>query len=109
MQEEVTHPGIKIADRLIASATQLTYLIEECAQMKRPVKHLEKIVQALKMAAMFELQTEKAACEKALSEQQKDKMIKVKEVKDFVEKVVSHRGIDNNWTENYFENLRKVL
>ncbi len=109
MEQEVKYPGIKIADRLIASATQLTYLIEECAEMKRPVKHLEKIVQALKAAAMFELQTEKAACEKALAEQQTNTVTKVKALKGMVEKAVMGKGIDNSWTETYFDNLRKVL
>lgn len=109
MEEAVSYPGIKIADRLIASATQLTYLIEECVEMKRPVKHLEKIVQALKMAALFELQAEKVACEKTLLEQQLSQKEKVQRVKNLVEKALTYKGIDTNWAESYFENLRKVL
>jgi len=109
MEEAITYPGIKIADRLIASATQLTYLIEECAEMKRPVKHLEKIVQALKMAALVELQAEKVACEKALAEQHQSTVNKVRELKDKVKGAVTYKGIDTNWTETYFDNLRKVL
>ena len=109
MEEEVKYPGIKIADRLIASATQLTYLIEECAEMKRPVKHLEKIVQALKAAALFELQAEKAACERALSEKRENKVTKIKEIQELVNKGITYKGIDNDWVEGYFENLKKFL
>lgn len=54
-----SHDNIYCADRLVAMAADIASTIMVQNMKKRPVKHLEKVLNALKDAAKFELETEK--------------------------------------------------
>ena len=111
MEDEVKYPGIKIANQLVSTATQLTYLIEECSGLKRPTKHLEKIVQAMKAAALFELQFDKVEHDKKEAEETGEMLAKVNELRGLLSGALAKndRNIERSWNKEYFDNLQKVL
>lgn len=104
---ETTYPGIKIADKLIALAASLTYLMDECERLKRPKKHLEKVLRQLKQAALFELENEKTAIEKRISEANQKKFEKISSIEKKLAEIIMNKNLDQNWSMKYFEDLRR--
>ena len=104
---EVAFPGIKVADRLIAMMTTLTYLVERCQALERPTKHIEKAIKALKQATLKELTAEKVAAEKAWMMEKDKELKKLDGFKDAIRKaVLNHRG--EKWIDGYFEEAKKA-
>jgi len=100
--------GIKIADRLIAMTGPLVSMIKACSEVERPTKHMERVLKALKTAAMWELQQEKAVAAKKIEEMKRNNLKKV----DALEKEVKARTNvieDPAWIEGYFKELTKAL
>jgi phage head maturation protease len=108
MEEEVKYPGIKIADRLIAMATSLAYLSEECTNMKRPVKGIEKAITSLKAAAMEALTMEKAIMEDQMAKEKTGKMGGLTDVKVKLQKISDSKVIEP-WSQRYFETMTKLI
>lgn len=102
-----TYLGIKTADKLIAMAASLTLLLNECDHMRRPKKHVEKALSALKNAALFELESEKMAIEKRIKMNQENKQKGIAEVKESLTKLIGSKYY--SYHTDYFEGLRKVL
>lgn len=106
------YSGIKIADRLIAMSTSLTYIVEALEEYKRPTKHIKAVLKSLKKAAMFELDNEKLAAEKMVKDKVDEKKVKeqVKELEELVTSVIDEKKlIQENWEKDYFDQLKEVL
>lgn len=101
--------GIKIAAQMLSTATNFSYLIETCEEMERPTKHLQKVVSALKAAAMTELKSEKAALveglEKSKEKEKAETLEVLEEAKEFLKSTYFKKG----WSQDYFESLQKNL
>ena len=106
------YSGIKIADRLIAISTSLTYIVEACEELGRPTKHITRVLKALKKAALFELENEKLAAEKMAKDKVNEKEVqeKVEEIKELVDHAIQEKKlIQENWEKDYFDQLKENL
>lgn len=111
LDEQPQHLGIKFADRMIAMATQLTWMCEELGEYKRTktASLVEKAIKELKAAAMSELMTEKIALESKRAEETTKASEAIKEVSELANNLKLKKSFGENWTNTYFEKHRKVI
>ena len=102
-------PGIKMADKLIAVAANLIFLLDECDRLNRPKKHIEKVIQQLKRAALTELQAEKVAMTKKLVKTSQNYIKEASGLESLLEEIRLSKAFDPKWSVDYFDELRKML
>jgi len=89
-------------------ASRLIPFSEMNAEMGRPYKHIEKAISAIKNAAMFELNTEKAVVVAELHKREKERRIALEKLKDEVSDLQAEVGFQKG-EGNYFEMLKENL
>jgi len=107
--DDETYPGIKMADRLIAMAASVTVMLGECDRLNRPKKHIEKVLRSLKEAALFELQSDKEAIEKKLTENRLKQVQEISKLREQTDIIVAQKALGHNWVTAYFDQLKEVL